>query len=283
MRASQLKFCVSSRDPRWRPAAAPWLRALSDPPVKLDEDDWPLIEHIRTTGQLGSGSVLDEDSLFNRPWPTRSNFSLPVSKDASERANAEARARADAEQALSAERVRLYRQHTAKDIAQARQRAEHARAERDRRRRERDETWRMQREMDQEHARLRRERATEQERRDAEWDRATPSVQLKPAIFQNAGAQDHAVSTAIFQRNEAAIDRHQAAQRAAWLFDPAMVAKLEHEHRKMKIQRLLNFLTTIPGQRQIRIGDVMDMIGCQDDAEMQRCITELGLSWSPRG
>jgi hypothetical protein len=260
MRASQLKFCVSSRDPRWRPAAAPWLRALSDPPVKLDEDDWPLIEHIRSTGQLGSGSMLDEDSLFNRPWPTRSNFSLPVSKDASERANAEARARADAEQAKSAEQVRLYRQRTAKDIAQARERAEHARAERDRRRRERDEMWRTQREMEQEHARLRRERATEQERRDAEWDRSSRDLQ--------------------FKASEAVVDRHQAAQRAAWLFDPLMVAKLEHEHRKMKIQRTLNYLSA-GGAREIRIGEVMDMIDCQDVDEMQRCITELGLSWRP--
>jgi hypothetical protein len=260
MRRSQLKPSVSSRDPRWRAAPPPWLRALSDPPAKIDEDDWPLIEHIRTTGQLGSGSMLDEDSLFSRPWPTRSAFSLPVSKDASQRANAEARARADAEQAKSQERVRQYREHTAKDIAQARERAERARAERDRRQRERDELWRTRRDMDQEHARLRRERATEQVRRDAEWNRAERDAQ--------------------FKAGEAIIDRHQAAIRAAWLFDPAMVARLDHEHRKMKLQRALNYLTEarVP---QVKIGDVMDMIGCQDVDEMQRCITELGMTWRP--
>ena len=160
---------ITPRDPGWRPAAPQWLRALSDPPAKLDEDDWPLIEHIRTTGQIASGAIVESDSLYNRPWPLRT--SVPESRDASERMNAETRAQIKQEAAQSAERMRLYREQYAERIAQAQQREAERRAEAERRRRERDQQWRTKAEARREYERLRAERRSEQQRRDVEWDK----------------------------------------------------------------------------------------------------------------
>jgi hypothetical protein len=78
------RFVIPKRDVRvgYFGAALPqWLRVLSDPPPKLPEEDWPWIEHIRMTGQLGSGAC----NCWYNPQPYESDEPLPLNKNVAER------------------------------------------------------------------------------------------------------------------------------------------------------------------------------------------------------
>jgi hypothetical protein len=58
LRGSEFKyFKIPRRDLSEPPRAPLWLRTLSDPPPHLPDEDWDLIEHIRQTGQIGSGCI----------------------------------------------------------------------------------------------------------------------------------------------------------------------------------------------------------------------------------
>jgi hypothetical protein len=130
------RIAFPKRDARVGYFGAPlpqWLRVLSDPPPKLPEDDWPWIEHIRMTGQLGSGGC---DCWYN-PQPYESDEPLPLNKNVAEREHA---LRARYERAIArrkklandADGIRLIRAANARarraaEAELARQQAEEAR------------------------------------------------------------------------------------------------------------------------------------------------------------
>lgn len=140
----------------------PWLRTLSKPPLHLHEEDWPLIEHIRMTGQIGSGAwVANDDPHGARIWSYNRLGGITVDRNASERADIEARAKRDrmlAEMADVAREARRQRQLRERWRTLDR---EQYYAELTERERQEDERRRI------EHA-----RRIEQERRDREWNAA---------------------------------------------------------------------------------------------------------------
>lgn len=142
-----------------------WLRAIKEPPPFLDGDDWELIEHIRTAGQLSSGAILGNDHYFERPVFEQSSVNI-LDRHAAERRDAEIRAHDKARQ----ERVAEYRKEMAEEIAKWRKQHEKQEKEREERKQEQREQERLVRELDLEHQRLLDERYYEQRRRDEEWE-----------------------------------------------------------------------------------------------------------------
>jgi hypothetical protein len=251
--------------PTYRRTVPQWLRALSDPPPVFDDDEaYELIAHIRNTGQLGSGEIREVDSWYGRPWAS-ATVAAPVSKDASERTNAEIRAAMAVEEARAEAQAKARREQFAKELVQLRKQVAKRKAERDERDRRRREHERAQWEAAREYERLQLERQREQARRDREWNEATAKADAELAAKILAK-----------QRVQQAEDMAHR-QRAP---DPNIVLKLAHEHRKAEILRALEALRQ-QGVRDIRVGDLMRVIGCSDEAEIHRCVQELGLAWRP--
>jgi hypothetical protein len=252
--------------PTYRRTMPQWLRALSDPPPVFYDDDeaYELIAHIRNTGQVGSGEIREIDSCYGRPWASATE-AAPVSKDASTRIDAEIRAAMAAEEARTEAQAKIRREQFAKELVRLRRQAAKRKAERDERERRRREHERAQWEAQREYERLQLERQREQARRDREWTEATAK----------ADAEQAAKILAAQRKRQAEDMVHQ--QRAP---DPRIVAKLAHEHRKADILRALERLRA-QGMRDVRVGDLMRVIDCSDEAEIYRCVQELGLAWRP--
>jgi hypothetical protein len=255
------RFVAQPRAPIYRRTTPQWLRALSDPPPVFDDDqDYELIAHIRHTGQVGYGEIREIDSLFGRSWPG-ANVAPPVSKDASTRTDAATRAAMAAEEA----QAKIRRQTYAKELARLHKLAAKRNAEREERKRRRHEREVAEWEAQREYTRLQLERQREEARRDREWNEATAKADAEQAAKILAEQRQHHAEDMAHR------------QRAP---DPRIVAKIAHENRKAEICRALEALR-LQGVRDIRVGDLMRVIGCRDEDEIYRCVQELGLAWRP--
>lgn len=153
---------IAPREPA--PRYPNWLRQLSYPPwrVHLDEDAWPLIEHIRLKGQIGSGAIYHQGrDPFDPPWENEG--SPPLDKNAPER-----------QAALRDLAQRQAAQEELKRFLQSPEQVRKRRLARAKYERDRIQLAEQRRKLEREHQRIRAERAAEQQRRDVEWDRGQP-------------------------------------------------------------------------------------------------------------
>jgi colicin import membrane protein len=255
------------------PTPLPWLRTLREPPLKLIEDDWPLIEHIRATGQIDSGSLLGNDHLFERGIPEHEG-APPLDMNARERLAAQQaqdeaiRLGLLAEKDAAAEKRRKARERSRERSREREELRKHFAFLIEKREREEQDLAQAQAEWQ-----LREvERATEQrqfsERQAADREAAREAAaQRRVAAAQEADERkarvDAAMDIAIAQRN--------AVQQA-------IVAKVAHAHRKAKIAQVLE-TARIRGQGEISVQMLMQAIDCFDDVEIYSCMQELGLQW----
>ena len=169
----------SPRDPRpW------WLRPLIETdvdPGQLDAEAWSIVEHVRETGQLGSGHLTEFDRGYPedrvvRPTHARQGSydwrGVERSEESQERQEAERERRRDRDKMI----VELAQEWSGRE-------ARRAVARQNRWHRE----WQLRQEEEQqginarEAARLRAERVAEEKRRDAEWQAADEVIQARRA------------------------------------------------------------------------------------------------------
>jgi hypothetical protein len=143
--------------PRSPPTVNPYtlcLRTLSHPPLRLHEEDWPLIEHIRQHGQLGSGSMVAIDYFFDRL--EREDRSPPtLDNNAGERAVAleELRKREESRAEFLNLPEQIAKRAAAKRLRELQRIREQKELERERKR----------------HKRMMEKRRKQREQQDAEW------------------------------------------------------------------------------------------------------------------
>lgn len=151
------KFKFRPRNLSVPPAPPQWLFALSDPPPKLDDDEWDLVEHVRIKGQINDGAPIHYESWFGPP--VYSAWHSLIDNNAGERTVAEAQ---------NQER----RQELQRQIDEALKRAVLRKEQREQFKRDHYEKWFAQKREQDEARQLRRDREDEQRRRDEEWEAA---------------------------------------------------------------------------------------------------------------
>jgi hypothetical protein len=241
----------------------PWLRRLSDPPPKLVDDEWSLIEHIRATGQIESGSLLGNDHLFERGIPEHEGLP-PLDMNARERL-ASQRAQDEAiAKALKAEAEAAAARRKAKRAQRA---AEHAEWERERAAA-----------IAAQHARQAADEAAwNAAQRQTHWQFSHDEAIAREAALAAAAQRRLAEGVAAAQkaRIDTAMDIAIAQRNAV---QQAIVAKVRHAHRKAKIVQALE-AARIRGQGEISVQVLMQAIDCFDDVEIYSCMQELGVQW----
>jgi hypothetical protein len=238
-------YLRTRRGPEWVRTPPPWLFRLSYPPPRLHADDWPLIEHIRTTGQLASGSLIGNSSylltegqasLLDRPGPdlnARERLAALKAREARSRAEEEREERRQQELA-----IRRERRKAAERLVQARNdKAKLAAAER---------------------AAAMAERA----------------AQVKLARIAETAAVLAAEQLA---RTEL---KRVVAQHSEYQDELTDAQKLAHGRWLTRTKNIMNHLQQA-GVKRIRADDLMKAVGCDDAREMLLCVNELGLNWHP--
>jgi hypothetical protein len=169
------RTAVSRRDIRWRHIDPPWLHQFSDVPhvePRLDPDDYDLIEHIRATGQIGSGARIDPE--FN---PARSHDRLFVNEDRAtvEATNAQLRV---VNPNIGREADRHRRELAREEIEAIKARAAERKAERAERKRREQELFFARLRTEAEYYRAIERRREEQRKQQQEWITAAGKIVL---------------------------------------------------------------------------------------------------------
>jgi hypothetical protein len=186
--------------------------------LRLHEEDWQLIEHIRATGQLGSGAWVGPDEprlplVFGPPQ-------LIIDNAGAERTQLELEQRAARRQELNAE------------LTEIRKQADRRKAYYAKRKREQLETERAAREYLAEQRELERQRREERKRRDAEWVAAHPD---EVAAQRRVKAQVKRLEAAERERKWLASETHRLFS-APWLTAPGASVEADEHHRVVRQQ-----------------------------------------------
>jgi flagellar biosynthesis GTPase FlhF len=236
-------YLRTRRGPEWIPGPPPWLFRLSYPPPRLHADDWPLIEHIRTTGQLASGSLIGNSSYLL----TEGQASLldPPGPDL------------NARERLAALKAR-----------EARERAEEEREER------RQQERRERRKAAERLAQMRKDKA-EQAAAERAAARAEHAAHIE--LERIASTKRYAEQLAAEQLARTELKRV-VAQHSEYQDVLTDAQKLAHGRWLTRTKNIMNHLQQA-GVTRIRADDLMKAVGCDDAREMALCVNELGLNW----
>jgi DNA repair exonuclease SbcCD ATPase subunit len=244
-----------------------WLRALTEPPPFLHEDDWPLIEHIRATGQLASGSMVPTDAWFDRPIH-EGKVAAIADGNAAERTASFEKAWRDQ---LA---MRKARREAFEAFEVARRKAKDERIKRAR------EQWEMAQALrahEDEAKQLRAERKAEQKRRDQEWEAETERRQA--AAYQLRMEQENTAAAQRARAQRAELDKQLAGMRQR--FHILMQATTDGPDRLTRIKsHIMEVARTsqLFGFKQMKVAEMVALLGCSEH-ELELCCYELGLSY----